>query len=114
MIRAALDADPRAWCFGVQYLNERSRTVDYVSDVAGRLGLTDETVHMAMELVDRFWSRVGVRGKDLVLAAVVCLTVAAKYSELTQDERGVFTPSYSLVLAAMDNPKGVAVRNLAA
>ena len=99
---------------GVQYLDERSRVVDYVSDVAGKLGLMDETVHSGMELVDRVSSRVGVRGKDLVLAAVACLVVAAKYSELTQDERGIYTPSYSLVLAAMDNPQGLAVRTLAA
>ena len=99
---------------GVQYLVERSRIVDYVSWLAGRLGLMDETVHTGMELVDRFWKRVRTRGMDLLLAAVVSLVVAAKYSELTQDEQGLYTPSYSHVLAAMDNPKSLTVRTLAA
>ena len=97
-----------------QYLVERILIVDYVSGLAGRLGLMDETVHTGMELFDRFWKRVRACRTDLVLAAVVSLVVAAKFSELTQDEQGLYTPSYSHVLAAMDNPKGLTVRILAA
>ena len=68
-----------------QYLAVRRELVDYVAHTAERLQLDNDTVHMAIAYVDRVRARVYVQnGPRLILTAVACLIVAAKFLETCQ------------------------------
>ena len=91
----------------LQYLDMRQELVAYVAEVAGALRLRDETVHLAMAYADRCRARVQAQGAKMLLSAVACLVVAAKFEENAQDVDGnCTTPSYSHVVQAMGNPPG--------
>lgn len=91
----------------LQYLGTRQELVEYVAEVAGFLGLRDETVHYAMAYADRFRARVQAKGSHMLLAAVACLVVAAKFVERGHDDDGFcLTPSFSSVVQALGSPPG--------
>ena len=82
--------------------------MEYVAEVAGFLGLHDDTVHYAMAYADRFRERVQAEGSQMLLAAVACLVVAAKFVEKGLDDDGFcMTPSYSGVVQALVSPPGL-------
>ena len=61
----------------------RSRLVDWLIRVHRRFMLVPETLHLAINLVDRFLSRCSVKSsKVLPLLGVSCLLVASKFVEL--------------------------------
>ena len=81
--------------------------MEYVAEVAGFLGLRDDTVHYAMAYADRLRERVQAEGSQMLLAAVACLVVAAKFVEKGLDDDGFcMTPSYSGVVQALGSPPG--------
>ena len=97
-----------------QYLRVRPQLVDTVAQIAGLLGLSNDVVHLALAYLDRLHARTPRAGARL-LAALACLVVAAKFSEVSQDDEGQGTlPSYHHVLAALGNPVGITTRHLVA
>ena len=86
-----------------QYLRVRPQLVDAVAEVAGLLGLSNDVVHLALAYLDRLNARTpraGARLREYLRAALACMVVAAKYSEVSQDDDGQGTlPSYHHVLA---------------
>ena len=84
----------------------RPQLVDTVAQIAGLFGLNNDVVHLALAYLDRLHARTPRAGARL-LAALACLVVAAKFSEVSQDDEGQGTlPSYHHVLAALGNPVG--------
>ena len=100
----------------LQYLDVRRDLVEYVAQVAGRLQLRNETVHLAMVYVDRFRSRVHVQGARLLLSGVAALVVAAKFLDNSFEGKcdGLIPFKCSHVLAALGNPAGITTRVLVA
>jgi len=97
-----------------QYLRVRPQLVDTVAQIAGLLGLSNDVVHLALAYLDRLHARTPRAGARL-LAALACMVVAAKFSEVSQDDEGQGTlPSYHHVLAALGNPVGITTRHLVA
>ncbi len=100
----------------LQYLEVRRDLVEYVAQVAERLQLHNETVHLAMAYVDRFRSRVHVQGARLLLSGVAALVVAAKFLNTSCDGtcNELIPFKFSHVLAALGNPAGITTRVLVA
>lgn len=61
--------------------NMRAILVDWLVEVAEEYKLSNETLHLACNYIDRFLSRCSVSKKNLQLLGVVCLLVASKYEE---------------------------------
>ena len=110
-----------------QYLRVRPQLVDAVAEVAGLLGLSNDVVHLALAYLDRLNARTpraGARLREYLRAALACMVVAAKYSEVSQDDDGQGTlPSYHHVLAELErvsflemlgNPVGITTKHLVA
>ena len=77
-----------------QYLRVRPQLVDAVAEVAGLLGLSNDVVHLALAYLDRLNARTPRAGARL-LAALACMVVAAKFSEVSRDGDGLGTvPSW--------------------
>ena len=86
--------------------------MDTVAQVAGRLGLSNDVVHLALAYLDRLNASTP---RPRLLAALACMMVAAKLSEVSQDDEGQGTlPSYHHVLAALGNPVGISTKHLVA
>ncbi|EME30853.1 Cyclin-A2 [Galdieria sulphuraria] len=61
--------------------NMRAILMDWLVEVAEEYKLSNETLHLACNYIDRFLSRCSVSKKNLQLLGVVCLLVASKYEE---------------------------------
>jgi cyclin A len=61
--------------------NMRAILLDWLVEVAEEYKLSNETLHLACNYIDRFLSRCSVSKKNLQLLGVVCLLVASKYEE---------------------------------
>jgi len=97
-----------------QYLRVRPQLADIIVQVAGLLDLGNDVVHLALAYLDRLNARTPRAGARL-LAALACMVVAAKFSEVSRDGDGLGTvPSYYHVLAALDNPVGITTKHLVA
>lgn len=65
-------------------INEHMRVilVDWLIDVHVRFRLQTETLHIAVNLTDRFLSRGPIRRNQMQLLGVTSMVIAAKYQEI--------------------------------
>lgn len=73
---------PRSYLDGKAVTHSmRSVLVDWLTQVQDHLGLEQETLHLAILLVDHFFHRKAVSVAKVQLVGITCLFVAAKYIE---------------------------------
>lgn len=65
-------------------INEQMRVilVDWLIDVHVRFKLQTETLHIAVNLIDRFLARRQIRRNEMQLLGVTAMVIAAKYQEI--------------------------------
>lgn len=64
----------------------RSILIDWLIEVHLKFTLLPETLYLAVNLIDRFLERVGVRKTQLQLVGMTCLFIASKYEEIYPPE----------------------------
>jgi len=66
-------------------LNGRMRgiLVDWLVQVHGKSGFRPETLHLTINLIDRFLSRISVMRRNLQLVGIVAIFIASKFEEIT-------------------------------
>lgn len=64
----------------------RAILIDWLIEVHLKFTLLPETLYLAVNLIDRFLERVGVRKNQLQLVGMTCLFIASKYEEIYPPE----------------------------